>query len=92
VGSAGLVSSAITGAVALHEKSTLDSVCQPGCPASAAQDIDSFRTMRTLSYVSLAVGAASLGIGGYLLLSGSRDTAHVGVSLGPTHAGVRGAF
>jgi hypothetical protein len=92
VGTAGLASSAITGVVALQRKSTLDSVCRPGCPSSAAEDIDSFRSMRTISYVSLAVGAASLGLGGYLLLSGSPEAAHVGVSVGPGNAGIGGAF
>jgi hypothetical protein len=91
-GAAGLVTFAVTGAIALDKKSSLDAVCRPGCPPSAANDIDSFRTMRTISYVSLAAGVAAIGIGGYVLLSGSRDSAHVGVSIGPGTASVGGAF
>ena len=91
-GVAGLATSAVTGVIALDKKKSLDSVCRPGCPPSAADDIDSFRTMRTISYVSLAAGVAILGIGGYVLLSGSRDSAHVGLSIGPGTAGVGGAF
>jgi hypothetical protein len=91
-GAAGLVTFAVTGAIALDRKSSLDAVCRPGCPPSAADDIDSFRTMRTISYVSLAAGVAAIGIGGYVLLSGSRDSAHVGVSIGPGMASVGGAF
>ena len=92
VGTVGLATFAVSGVVALQRKSDLDSVCRPGCPPSAAQDIDSFRTMRTISYVSLVAGAASLGIGGYLLLSGSPESAHVAVSIGPANASIGGAF
>jgi hypothetical protein len=92
VGSAGLAAFAVSGVVALQKKSGLDAVCRPGCPPSAAQDIDSFRTMRTISYVSLVAGAASLALGGYFLLSGSPESAHVAVSVGPANASVGGAF
>ena len=92
VGTVGLAAFAVSGVVALQRKSDLDAVCRPGCPPSAAQDIDSFRTMRTISYVSLVAGAASLGLGGYLLLTGSPESAHVAVTVGPTSAGVGGAF
>jgi hypothetical protein len=92
VGTVGLAAFGISGVVALQKKSDLDAVCRPGCPASAAQDIDSFRTMRTISYVSLVAGAASLGVGGYLLLSGSPESAHIAVSVGPANASIGGAF
>jgi hypothetical protein len=91
-GVAGLATFAVSGAIALDKKKSLDAVCQPGCPPNAADEIDSFRRMRTTSYVSLAAGVAGIGIGGYVLLSGSRDSAHVGVSIGPGTAGVGGAF
>jgi hypothetical protein len=92
VGTVGLATFAVSGVVALQRKSDLDAICRPGCPASAAEDIDSFRTMRTISYVSLVAGAASLGLGGYLLLSGSPESAHVAVSVGPANASIGGAF
>jgi hypothetical protein len=92
VGTVGLSAFAVSGVVALQRKSDLDAVCRPGCPPSAAQDIDSFRTMRTISYVSLVAGAASLGLGGYLLLTGSPESAHVAVTVGPANASVGGAF
>jgi hypothetical protein len=91
-GGVGLATFAVTGVMALEKKSSLDAVCRPGCPPSAADDIVSFRRMRTISYVSLAAGVAAIGIGGYVLLSGSRDSAHVAVSIGPGTAGVGGAF
>lgn len=92
VGTVGLATFAVSGVAALQRKSDLDAVCRPGCPPSAAQDIDSFRTMRTISYVSLVAGAASLGLGGYLLLTGSPESAHVAVTVGPANVGVGGAF
>jgi len=91
-GVAGLATFAVSGAIALDRKKSLDAVCHPGCPPDAADDIVSFRRMRTISYVSLAAGIAAVGIGGYVLLSGSRDSAHVGVSIGPGTAGIGGAF
>jgi hypothetical protein len=91
-GAAGLAVFAVSGAIALDTKKSLDEVCRPGCPSNAADDIDSFRRMRTISYVGLAAGVAGIGIGGYVLLSGSRDSAHVGVSIGPGMASVGGAF
>jgi hypothetical protein len=93
VAAAGLATSAITGVIALGEKSELDDVCKPtGCPPSSERDIDSFRAMRTISYVSLVVGVASLGVGSYFLLSGSRESAHVAATIGPTSAGIQGVF
>jgi hypothetical protein len=92
VGTVGLAAFAASGVMALQKKSDLDAVCRPGCPPSAAQDIDSFRSMRTISYVSLVAGAASLGVGGYLLLSGSPESAHIAVSVGPANASIGGAF
>ncbi|MFZ5894539.1 MAG: tetratricopeptide repeat protein [Myxococcota bacterium] len=71
VGVAGLGFGAITGAVALSRKSDLDEVCRPGCPASSADDISSFRLNRTLSYAGFGLGALALGIGGYVLLTSS---------------------
>jgi len=92
VGTAGLALSAVTGVVALNKKATLDEQCHPGCPAEAASDISTFRTTRTISYVSLLGGAASLGLGSYILLRSPGEQGYVGATLGPTHAGIWGAF
>ena len=91
-GAAGLGVSAVTGVMALGKKSSLDAECHPGCPSSAAGDIDSFRTNRTVSYVSLGVGVASLGVGGYLLLSGRSESAHVAAAVGPGTVLLAGSF
>jgi hypothetical protein len=59
---------AVTGALALDRKSSLDAACDPGCPPGSADDISAFRRNRTLSYVGFGVGAVGLLAGGYLLL------------------------
>ncbi len=91
-GAAALVVSAMTGKAALDKKSRLDAICDPGCPADSARDIDSFRSYRTVSYVAGGVAVALIGVGGYLLLSGSRSEPTVAVGVVGTQAGVWGAF
>jgi hypothetical protein len=86
-----LVTSAVTGVLALSAQSELDDHCEPGCPENMADELDSFRRNRTVSYVALALGAASLGAGGYLLWSTpSGSAAEVGLGLGSVR--VRGRF
>jgi hypothetical protein len=86
-----LVTSAVSGMAALSAKSELDDSCEPGCPPSLEDELDSFRTNRTLSYATLALGAVSLGAGGYLLWSTpSGSSAELGVGLGSLR--VRGRF
>lgn len=92
LGVVGLGTSAATGMIALGRKSDLDSACTPGCPPSSADAIDSFRLNRTVSYVSLLVGAAGLGVGGYILLAGSPASGHVSASLTRQGAALSGAF
>ena len=92
VGALGVGTSAVTGVIALGAKSDLDAACRPGCPASAQGDIDTFRTQRTLSYVSLGIGAVALGVGGYLLLGESGESPRVGALLTPNSAAFAGVF
>ncbi|MET0793481.1 MAG: hypothetical protein ABW061_18310 [Polyangiaceae bacterium] len=68
VGVLGLGIGTYTGLVALHHKSNLDSVCHPQCPPSSADDIDGFRSNRTVSWISYGVGIAA-GATGVLLLT-----------------------
>ena len=89
-GAAFTVAGAVTGAMALSDKSTLDDACKPGCPPSQADTIDQFRTERTLSYISFGVGAAGL-IGGTVLILTSR-TGHVGMSVAPNRLAFLGSF
>jgi hypothetical protein len=77
VGALGLGIGTYTGIVALSRKSDLDSVCKPSCPPSSAEDIDSFRANRTVSYVSFGVGIAAAATGVALLVLGKPSAEHV---------------
>jgi hypothetical protein len=92
VGVAAIGVGTVTGVMALGKKSSLDSECRPGCPPSAASEIDSFRTNRTVSYLGLSLGVASLGVGGYFLLSGRPESAHLTAQVGPQNVLISGAF
>lgn len=92
VGLASIALGTVTGVVALNRKSSLDAICRAGCPADSAAEIDSFRTNRTVSYTTFALGTAALGIGAYLLLSGSPDSEGVSLAVRPGALSVRGRF
>jgi len=79
VGALGLGIGTYTGIVALNRKSDLDSVCKPNCPAASADDIDSFRSNRTISYVSFGVGIAAAATGVALLVLGKPNEEHVAI-------------
>ena len=93
-GGALLVASAWTGVLALGEKSELDAACQPhgACPESMSDELDSFRTHRTLSYATLALGAVSLGTGGYLLWTTPTGSASAELGFGIGTVRIRGKF
>ncbi|HEY3666425.1 MAG TPA: hypothetical protein VGL19_10515 [Polyangiaceae bacterium] len=90
VGGLGFVVGTYTGLVALHHKSNLDSVCQPGCPASSASEIDGWRSNRTASWVSYGVGVAAAGAGVLLLVFGKPNQEHVAISALPNGVQIGG--
>ncbi len=106
VGGAGLVVGGITGFLALGKKSDLD--CQgTRCPSSQKDELDSARSMATVSTVGFAVGFVGVGAGIVLLLTGNHQSAslprpklaeragqgvHVEPWIGADSAGVRGTF
>jgi len=83
-GALGLGIGSYTGILALHHKSELDSVCTPTCPPSSAADIDSFRSNRTISYISFGVGIAAAATGVVLLTVGKPAQEHVAIRALPT--------
>ena len=102
-GGVGIALGAIFGGMALGKKSTLDSSCHPkaNCPASSQSDINGLSTDATIATVGFAVGGAAAVAGGIWLLVGgpSKPAATASATrtvvrpwLGPTSAGVVGAF
>jgi hypothetical protein len=83
VGVVGLGLGTYTGLVALHHKSQLDDVCHPGCPPSSADDLNGFRSNRTLSWVSYGVGIAAATTGILLLTLGDSKHEHVALRAWP---------
>jgi hypothetical protein len=69
-GGAGLVVSAVTGALALSQRSELQSVCSGGvCPASERGAIEDYHRLGTASGISLGIGVLGIGTGTALLLT-----------------------
>jgi len=84
VGVLGLGIGTYTGLVALHHRSSLDAACDPGCPMSSADDLHSFRTNRTVSWISYGVGIAAGATGVLLLTLGKPAHEHVAIRALPT--------
>ncbi len=93
-GGAGLATGIAAGLIMLDKRSSLDEVCTPTCPESSQDDLDGFRTARTVSFIGYGVGIVGVSLGATLLLtqSSKRNKAHVAPSLGLGHVGVRGRF
>ena len=94
VGGAGLVTGVAAGLVMLDKRSSLDEVCTPTCPESSQDDLDGFRTARTVSFIGYGIGIVGVGLGATLLLtqSSKKNEAHVAPSFGLGHVGVQGRF
>lgn len=73
-----------TGLVALHHRSNLDSACDPTCPMSSADDLNGFRTNRTVSWISYSVGVAAGATGVLLLTLGKPAREQVAIRALPT--------
>jgi hypothetical protein len=67
VGGAGLVFGGITGILAIGKHGDLTDKCPDGkCPADVSGDVDSYKTMGTLSTVGFIVGAVGVAAGAVL--------------------------
>ena len=72
IGGAGLATGLVGGFIMLDEKSKLDEVCAPTCPAESEGDLEAFRSARTVSFIGYGVGIVGLGAGALLLLTAPR--------------------
>jgi hypothetical protein len=98
VGGAGLVVGAIAGGIAIGDHSTLvDNGCANGvCPPSQASELDSFRTMGTLSTIGFIAGGVLAAAGLVMVIlapsSSKKEHAWVAPVIGPTGVGMVGRF
>jgi hypothetical protein len=69
VGAAGLVTGSVTGLMAVGKKSSLDCPDKQ-CPPSQHDDLDSAKTLATISTVGFGVGIAGAAVGVVLLMTG----------------------
>ncbi|MEO8902580.1 MAG: hypothetical protein ABI488_11330 [Polyangiaceae bacterium] len=90
VGAVGLGVGTYTGLVALHHKRDLDSACHPDCPRSSAGELSSWRSNRTISWLSYGVGIAAAGAGVLLLTLGSPGHEQVALTAFPNGLSIGG--
>ncbi len=93
VGIVGVAVGSVTGVLALGKKSTLDTACGPSksCPPTSQSDLDSAKTLGTISTVGFIVGGVGIAAGVVLFLtegSSAPATATVGnVKITPDFGG-----
>jgi hypothetical protein len=96
VGATGLVVGSVFGAMALSDKSTLDSQtgCPSSCPASAQSQIDALHSHQWASDIGLGIGVIGVGVGAVLLVTSSHgpEVPSVGLGLGPGAVRLQGRF
>lgn len=98
VGGAGLVLGVVTGILAVDKQSSLDSKgCESRiCPATLADEVQSYGTLRALSTVGFVGGLVCAAGGATLLLTAPRRSAPAARAwaswIGPASAGVGGVF
>jgi hypothetical protein len=97
VGAAGLVTGIVTGAMAGSRYSQAkqacpNHVCVEG--TSGADDLNAFRSLRSVSTVAYVVGGVGLaaGIALFVLAPSEKSPASAGLWLGPSNVSVRGTF
>lgn len=95
VGGAGVAFGVVSGLVMISKKHELDDACPTGrCSPSSSDQLDAYRSARTVSMVGWGVGLVGLGVGAGLWIAGPRATSTTSmvVVVGPSSAALRGEF
>jgi len=94
IGGAGLVFGAVTGILALSKHGDLSDTCpNDRCAADKQSDIDSYKTMGTLSTVGFVVAGVGAAAGTVLLLTGpKKNAARLDGYVGLGGVGLKGRF
>jgi hypothetical protein len=79
VGGVGIVVGAVTGLIAVGKHSDLADKCPDNkCPADVQGDVDSYKSMGTISTISFIVGAVGVGAGAVLWFTAPKESAQSG--------------
>jgi hypothetical protein len=94
VGAAGLLTGAVTGIVVMSNTSLRNDCPNGGCPSSKSSSVDSYNLMRNISTAGFIVGGLGAAVGVSLMLWTPRheSDSRMALWLGPSSAGVKGAF
>jgi hypothetical protein len=95
VGGAGLVTGAVAAGVAAVKLSELKGVCGPDlvCPPGARGDAEAGRTAGHVATVGFAIAGLGAAVGLTLLaIPTGKSSTRVGLTVGPTFVGLKGAF
>lgn len=96
VGGAGLLVGAITGVLAMGKASDLDKACTSGkCPSDQQSNIDSYKSMGTISTIGFVVAGVGAAAGVVLLLTSPKvESPKTGIQpfIGPGSVGAFGRF
>lgn len=97
VGAAGLAVGGITGALAMGKHSDIESACGGAtCPPEQQGEIDSYKTLGTVSTIGFIAGGVGVAAGAVLLLTAPKvsveKSAKVQPVIGPTGVGIVGRF
>jgi hypothetical protein len=97
VGGVGLAVGAVTGLLAVGKHSDLEEACPSGsCAAGLQGDLDSYRTMGTLSTIGFIAGGVGVGAGAFLFFTAPSSPQRAEISVTPViglgYAGARGRF
>ena len=102
VGAAGLLTSGVTGAMAMAKRSAISDNCDGNeCGEAVFDDVDRYNTLRGISTVGFVIGSVGVATGGVLLLTipkehppaaDARRPVEAAAWIGPTSLGVVGRF
>jgi hypothetical protein len=90
VGGAGLVLGAVTGALAMGKHGELSDKCPNGrCPNALGDEVDSYRTMGTLSTVGFVVAGVGIAAGTVLWITAPKKAPALGAARSPSYVSAR---
>lgn len=93
VGGAGLIVGAVTGGLAISQKSDLDAGCvDNACPPPLHASVDDFETMRLVSTISFIAGGVIAATGVALVITGAATGEYSALRVGPGTLRIEGRF